>query len=181
MKSRNFRKRKLRYLLRGCAGWRRQQKKECLNLTNKATMSLKIKEDENEQGRTKPIMSAGKPCKTQGHSADLKSLCDNRSTAILAGIGTGKMPVLRAADQCPNVDALVITQTLKVGATPKAFPTAGGPEPLAGASEPPRLTLIHQPPIMPWCPVSMPAGCFSFVPVGRTALGMRVRYQKRSS
>ena len=62
-------------------------------------MSLKIKEDENEQSRTKPIMSAGKPCKTQGHSANLKSLCDKRSTAILAVIGTGKMPVLRAADR----------------------------------------------------------------------------------
>ena len=85
------------------------QKKECLNLTNKATMSLKIKEDENEQSRTKPIMSAGKPCKTQGHSADLKSLCDKRSTAILAVIGTGKMPVLRAAGGCQQAGAAVFS------------------------------------------------------------------------
>ena len=84
------------------------QKKECLNLTNKATMSLKIKEDENERSQTKPILPAGKPCKNEGHGAGLK-----------------------------------------VGATPKAFPTAGRPESLAGASVTPQLTLIHRPPIMP--------------------------------
>ena len=34
------------------------EKKECLNLTNKATMLLKIKDRENEQSQTKPIQVA---------------------------------------------------------------------------------------------------------------------------
>jgi len=87
------------------------QKKECLNLTNKAVMLLKTKTRVYEQSRTKPIVTAEKPCKTEGHSADLKSLCDKRITAILAVIGTAKMPVLRAADRRPNLDGPVVTQT----------------------------------------------------------------------
>ena len=86
-------------------------------------MVLKTKDRAYEQSQTKPMESAGKPSKTEGQSAGLKGLCDKRNTAILAVIATGKMPVLRAADRRPNVDALVVTQTLKVGAMPKAFPT----------------------------------------------------------
>jgi hypothetical protein len=39
------------------------EKKECLNLTNKAIMLLKTKDRENEQSRTKPILPVGKPAR----------------------------------------------------------------------------------------------------------------------
>ena len=40
------------------AGGRGGAKKECLFLTNKATILLKIKDRENEQSQTKPIFGA---------------------------------------------------------------------------------------------------------------------------
>ena len=44
----------------------KDQKKECLNLTNKAVMLLKTKDRENEQSRTKPILAVRKPSAVAG-------------------------------------------------------------------------------------------------------------------
>ena len=47
-------------------------KKECLFLTNKATILLKITTQVYEQSQTNPILPGQKPCKTEDHSADLE-------------------------------------------------------------------------------------------------------------